>query len=713
MCDLNDTTKSFLKDSIEEDSEDNSDDNLKIVIDSPIPRKKALPLGLVRAKAKELLSSVPIPPVPWATPKQTSEVQVLFSEDLQRRCSGDEYIPVEEEVDKAVKVTRKELNDLVAELFDYAQDCLTNDEIETEKNEMSNYDQTAMNNSEIVESGEPSNKSQDKTDSLTLNLKFLCENKSRSMFYTINLTQALELVKYWEDLLASNTEEVKQMKFHIKKTMAESIDIPTFPHLIMDTISKSKVFLYPSLLPKLPFKSPRIFPKHKVSYTDAEDHLIALGLEQFIPLNALSTISVPVVDILKPQLYNTSVSIEIPILPKGLITSTPICSLNQRQNVRRPSGKKLLRSNEKGVKNKVDPITKFVECLSRPSQVSRLLSIYPVMKDLNSSKSQEEKENRVEILRTHKSSVSNIMLPSMPSIGTSVKNQSQNEVSSSSSSNTGRNQDKDITSTNNMCSSTKAESRKNTYLDFSTISSTSFQQPDTSTEVEFCNPTDSFQTITTICSANASASTSFKNLPSSTSSQGEEQPNTSINKAPNRMKQATSRENLEKVSGIKPPVRKEPSGAEKKLFALAYYDKMRETLEMEDYHKIMQILNDHEEGDAVDLYKKVEKVLSPKYQELADEFLLFLREKEAAAVGQLVPWIRMNNRSKFLRKLEIYFKDQPVQLRKIYKCLTELSQTVDVSMEKIKSTLLPMFRGNAVLSDLFLQNFLDEEPPPR
>lgn len=149
------------------------------------------------------------------------------------------------------------------------------------------------------------------------------------------------------------------------------------------------------------------------------------------------------------------------------------------------------------------------------------------------------------------------------------------------------------------------------------------------------------------------------------------------------------------------------------MFALAYYDKMRETLELEDYHKIMQILNDHEEGDAIDLYKKIEKVLIPKYQELADEFLLFLREKEAAAVGQLVSWITVNNRSKFLRKLEIYFKDQPAQLRKIYKCLTELSQTADISMEKIKGTLIPMFKGNAVLCDLFLQNFLNERPPPR
>lgn len=140
---------------------------------------------------------------------------------------------------------------------------------------------------------------------------------------------------------------------------------------------------------------------------------------------------------------------------------------------------------------------------------------------------------------------------------------------------------------------------------------------------------------------------------------------------------------------------------------------MRETLELDDYHKVMQILNDYEEGDAVELYRKMEKILRPKYIEIADEFLLFLREKEAAAVSQLIPWIRMNNKSKFLKKLEIYFKDQPAQLRKIYKCLTELSQDPSVQIEKINNTLLPMFKGNAVLTDLFLQIFLHEQPPPR
>ncbi|CAH1983021.1 unnamed protein product [Acanthoscelides obtectus] len=223
----------------------------------------------------------------------------------------------------------------------------------------------------------------------------------------------------------------------------------------------------------------------------------------------------------------------------------------------------------------------------------------------------------------------------------------------------------------------------------------------------------------------------------------------SINISQNEETVVTSKEELEKdnlediqtlmaaSSNIK-AARKEPSGAEKKrakirrefvanlaiaapedpevekqkdeMFALAYYDKMREALELDDYHKIMQILNEHE-ADAVDLYYKVIKILRPKYDELAEEFLLFLREKEAAAVNELVPWIRMQNRSKFLRKLETYFKDQPAKLKKIYSLLVELSSTADVSMEVVKEKLMPFFKGNAILSDLFLQNFLSEKPP--
>lgn len=44
----------------------------------------------------------------------------------------------------------------------------------------------------------------------------------------------------------------------------------TFPKLVLETISNSEVFLYPSLLPKIPFKSEQ-FSGNRCGFTDAED----------------------------------------------------------------------------------------------------------------------------------------------------------------------------------------------------------------------------------------------------------------------------------------------------------------------------------------------------------------------------------------------------------------------------------------------------------
>ncbi|KAK9880592.1 hypothetical protein WA026_011832 [Henosepilachna vigintioctopunctata] len=67
--------------------------------------------------------------------------------------------------------------------------------------------------------------------------------------------------------------------------------------------------------------------------------------------------------------------------------------------------------------------------------------------------------------------------------------------------------------------------------------------------------------------------------------------------------------------------------------------------------------------------------------------------------------------AKFLRNLEVYFKDQPSQLRKIHKSLLEMQQTSNITLEKVKTVILPLLRGNPLLCDGFLQIFLEESPP--
>lgn len=115
----------------------------------------------------------------------------------------------------------------------------------------------------------------------------------------------------------------------------------------------------------------------------------------------------------------------------------------------------------------------------------------------------------------------------------------------------------------------------------------------------------------------------------------------------------------------------------------------------------------------MDLYKNVTDILSPKYPDLTDEFLSFLTSSQAKAVGKLVPHIMINNMSLFLRKLEMYFKGQPFQVKKIYRSITELADCVDVTMERVKSTILPLLKGNKLLINWFLQIFPCEQPTQR
>lgn len=101
----------------------------------------------------------------------------------------------------------------------------------------------------------------------------------------------------------------------------------------------------------------------------------------------------------------------------------------------------------------------------------------------------------------------------------------------------------------------------------------------------------------------------------------------------------------------------------------------------------------------------------PKYPDLSTEFLLFLSQIQAHSVGKLIPYLIMKDMNRFIKKLQIYFKDQPAQLRKVLKMLTELSENRNCTMDTVKTTILPLLKGSAALTDWFLQIFPTERPP--
>lgn len=262
------------------------------------------------------------------------EYNILADEEI------DEVDKEELRADKAVKVTRKELNDMLAELFEYADNFgehqnlgttvsqpeagandsvvvantsiqdggVSGDVFNTETSTM-NYDALKLDQKLLLEQQirqqvqlltqhcllsyqhpEYHNMSHQFKEIL-LNYKYLSECKQNSMFNACNLAKAIDLVEYWETQFQLDTDEIKEVKEYVCRVLHESLTnkaagieyIVTFPPLLMETIAKSDVFIYPDLLPMIPFKSLSLFSKKIDTYTTSEDQLIALGLEKFIP----------------------------------------------------------------------------------------------------------------------------------------------------------------------------------------------------------------------------------------------------------------------------------------------------------------------------------------------------------------------------------------------------------------------------------------------
>lgn len=127
--------------------------------------------------------------------------------------------------------------------------------------------------------------------------EYLCFLRSQgcslpnSYFHPVNLDPALRLVDSWESKVDSNDDEVQRMKGYVNRVIYESRQrkqtgseyIVTFPPLILDTILNSSVFIYPDLLPRIPFKSKHVQNVRKNPFCKGEDELVAMGLDQFLP----------------------------------------------------------------------------------------------------------------------------------------------------------------------------------------------------------------------------------------------------------------------------------------------------------------------------------------------------------------------------------------------------------------------------------------------
>ncbi|XP_055704869.1 uncharacterized protein LOC129802795 isoform X2 [Phlebotomus papatasi] len=135
--------------------------------------------------------------------------------------------------------------------------------------------------------------------------------------------------------------------------------------------------------------------------------------------------------------------------------------------------------------------------------------------------------------------------------------------------------------------------------------------------------------------------------------------------------------------------------------------------QFDKFERFLTILNTFKPGkdEVADLYYKLEDLFLPEYPELAELFLTFLLPGHAAQVGKFFEHFILTNMQTLLTKINIYFAKQPNQLKKIYASLSELTREEGLTMDKIKAKFLPLLKGNQLLTDWFLQLFPNERPP--
>lgn len=101
----------------------------------------------------------------------------------------------------------------------------------------------------------------------------------------------------------------------------------------------------------------------------------------------------------------------------------------------------------------------------------------------------------------------------------------------------------------------------------------------------------------------------------------------------------------------------------------------------------------------------------PDHPELAEIFLTIMLPAHAAQVGKFMEHFMLTNMTTFINKLNIFFSKQPAQIRKILACLNDLTNEPELKMDQIKTRVLPLLKGNALLIDWVLQCFPTEQYP--
>ncbi|XP_077514635.1 gon-4 like protein muscle wasted isoform X2 [Amblyomma americanum] len=149
-------------------------------------------------------------------------------------------------------------------------------------------------------------------------------------------------------------------------------------------------------------------------------------------------------------------------------------------------------------------------------------------------------------------------------------------------------------------------------------------------------------------------------------------------------------------------------------FTQQYLNRVQEALKDDDSRqtKFMCLLNNamSDKLSPVQLFRGIEELLYD-HQDLVDEFVGFLLPEQALQCGKLPQYLTFSKIHLFLRKLEIHFGQQPQQLQRLMRSLTQLHRQPQLNADAIFSVLQPLVRGHSHLMEE-LQQLLPNQGVP-
>ncbi|XP_074602516.1 gon-4 like protein muscle wasted isoform X2 [Brevipalpus obovatus] len=149
-----------------------------------------------------------------------------------------------------------------------------------------------------------------------------------------------------------------------------------------------------------------------------------------------------------------------------------------------------------------------------------------------------------------------------------------------------------------------------------------------------------------------------------------------------------------------------------------FMNKVRESLkDDEDYTRFLTYLNEfgqqrRQKNSLRDLHQKTEKLLQEaNSRQVMDDFVLLLNATEARDCGKMYEYLHWRRYMNFIRKLEIYSLVEPNCISRLHKALILLkSSETTIDKQKLRSVVSKAISGHPYLMNEFSTLFRDEKP---